>query len=103
MEKHTRQRQTCWRCLMDISKAFDTVNHDLLTAKLEAYGFSNNALLFMFSYLKNRSQRVCIYSSFNTWEEIKDGVPQGSILGPLLFNISLNNIFYFEKRSFLIN
>ena len=52
---------------VDFSKAFDTINHDLLIAKLEAYGFSNNALLFMLSYLKNRSQRVSINSSFSTW------------------------------------
>ena len=52
---------------VDFSKAFDTINHDLLIAKLEAYGFSNNALLFMLSYLKSRSQRVSINSSFSTW------------------------------------
>ena len=88
---------------MDLSKAFDTINHDLLIAKLEAYGFSNNALLFMLSYLQNRSQKVSINSSFSTWEEIIAGIPQGSILGSLLFNIFLNDIFYFENRSFLSN
>ena len=88
---------------MDLSKTFDTINHDLLIAKLEAYGFSNNALLFMVSYLKNRSQRVSINSSFSILEEIIAGVPQGSILGPILFNIFLNDIFYFENRSFLSN
>ena len=88
---------------MDLSKAFDTTNHDLLIAKLEAYEFSNNALSFMLSYLKNRFQRISINSSFSTWEEIVAGIPQGSILGPLLFNIFLNNIFYFENRSFLSN
>ena len=65
---------------LDLSKGFNTINHDLLIAKLEAYGFSNNALLFMLSYLKKRSQRVSINSSFSTWEEIIAGVPQGSIL-----------------------
>ena len=87
---------------MDLSKAFDTINHDLLIAKLEAYGFSTNALLFMLSYPKSRSQRVSINSSFSTWEEIIAGVPQGSILGPLL-NIFLNDIFYFENRAFISN
>ena len=57
----------------------------------------------MLSYLKNRSQRVSINNSFSTWEEIIAGVPQGSILGPLLFNIFLSDIFYFENRSFLSN
>ena len=74
---------------VDFSKAFDTINHDLLIAKLEAYGYTNNALLFMLSYLKNRFQRVSINSSFSTWEKIFAGVPQGSILEPLLFNISI--------------
>ena len=60
---------------MDLSKAFDTINHDLLITKLEAYGFSTNALLFMLSYLQKRSQRVSINSSFSTWEEIIAGVP----------------------------
>ena len=53
---------------MDLSNFFDTINHDFLTAKLEPYEFSNNVLILMLSYLKNRSQRVSINSSFSTWE-----------------------------------
>ena len=89
--------------IMDLPKAFDTINHDSLMAKLKAYRFSTNALLFMLSYLKNRSQRGSINSSFCTWEKIIAGVPQGSILGPLLLNIFLNDVFYFESRAFLNN
>ena len=88
---------------MNLSKAFNTVNYKLLIAKLEAYGFPANALLFMLCYLKSRSQRVSINSSSSTWEEIIASVPQGSILGPLLFNISLNDIFYFENGTFVSN
>ena len=57
----------------------------------------------MLNYLKNRSQRVSINSSFSTWKEIIAGVPQGSILGPLFFNIFQNDIFFFKNRAFLSN
>ena len=87
---------------MDLSKAFDTISHDLLLAKLKAYGFSHNVLAFMINYLKTRSHRANINSNFSTWEEVKAGVPQGSILGSLLFNIFIN-IFYFEDKSYLSN
>ena len=71
--------------LTDLSKAFDCLPHDLLLAKLNAYGFSLPALRLVQSYLSNRKQRTKINSEFSPWEEILFGVPQGSILGPLLF------------------
>ena len=75
--------------LTDLSKALDCLSHNLLIAKLNAYGFSMSALRFVHSYLKDRMQRTKINSEYSSWEEIMFGIPQGSILGPLLFNIFL--------------
>ena len=89
--------------LTDLSKAFDCLKHDLLIAKLDAYGFNQDALKFIRSYLKNRKQRTKVGSAYRKWQEIKHGVPQGSILGTLLFNIFLNDIFYFIKDICIAN
>ena len=77
---------------LDLSKAFDTLNHDLLIAKLEAYRFSIIYLRYIRSYLKQSLQRTVVNDSFSPWKDIVAGVQQGSILAPLLFNIFINNI-----------
>ena len=69
---------------MDLSKAFGCLNHELLIAKLSAYGFSPNALQLIHSELSERKQRVKLNGSFSTWRETMLGVPQGSVLGPLV-------------------
>ena len=85
--------------LTDLSKAFDCLSHKLLLAKLHAYGFSIAVLRLIDSYLKNRRQKTKINMSFSSWEEIVFGVPQRSILGPLLFNIFLCDLFFIMKET----
>ena len=80
--------------LMDLSKAFDTINHELMIAKLYAYGFSKKSLTIMLSYFTNRWQRTKVNTTFSDWSELKKGVLQGSVLGPVLFNVFLNDLFY---------
>ena len=89
--------------LMDLSKAFDCLPHDLLILKLKTYGVSPSALNLIDSYLKNRKQCVKVGPHISNWQDIYKGVPQGSILGPILFKIFLNDIFYFIKNSDLYN
>ena len=76
--------------LMDLSKAYDCLPHDLLIAKLEAYGLDNDSLNLFLDYLSFRKQRTKVGSV--KWSKIRRGIPQGSILGQLLFNIFINDI-----------
>ena len=80
--------------LTDLSEAFNCYSHELLLAKLHAYGFSIAALRLIYSYLTNRKQRTNVNWSCSPREEILFGVPQRSILGPLLFNIFLCELFF---------
>ena len=89
--------------LMDLSKAFDRLHHNLMVANLGVYGFSQDALQYMRSYLTNRQQRVRVNRNFSTYENIIAGVLQGSILGPLLFNIFINDLFLVVSNSYLSN
>ena len=79
--------------LTDLSKTFDCICHDLLIAKLNAYGLSLSALKLVHSYLQKRKQKTKNGIAYSLWEEIVSGVPQASILGSLLFNIYLCDLF----------
>ena len=89
--------------LMDLSKVYDCLRHDFSIAKLEAYGLGNGSLNFLLDYLTFRKQRTKVGSAYSKWSKIRRGIPQGSVLGPILFNIFINDIFMVIKLSDICN
>ena len=100
---HLDQNSVVGALLMDLSKAFDCLPHELLIAKLAAYGVKDRTLRLLFSYLKDRKQSVNIKGKLSKFLTIIAGVPQGSILGPILFNIFLNDFIYIFDQDNIFN
>ena len=95
--EHLDNNKTVGGILMDLLKAFYCVPHDFLHAKLAAEVIDDNLILYIHSYLLNPKQCVCINNILSKFNKVVSGVPQGSIVGPILFNCFFNDFYYFIK------
>ena len=102
-KKALDKKEIAGAVLTDLSKAFDSLNHKLLIAKLHVYGFDEDSLKLIYNYPTFRKQRTKVNNSFSACQNIKSGVPLGTILGTLLFNVFINDVFLFLPEAEIVN